>query len=229
MGTDLKKILKLDLSYPGISFGLESWALETYLKILDDHLSFAQDQYRLRAERELDKKRNNLEPEEVTLQMTMIDEAVETHIPRFFRNGALVQIWGLFESFVFDIAHYVGRREKASLALRDVRANNFRQQVEKYFEGVLRIELPWSSEERSKLGQLQDLRNFVAHRNGRVMDLSPERQKDIETLVSQIPGVRIDESLMLSSEYIREAATLVYGVLEKVNKLVRDRYDGPTV
>jgi hypothetical protein len=229
MGTDLQKILKIDLSYPGISFGLESWALEIYLKLLNDHLSFAQDQYRLRAERELDRKRKSLEPEEVHLEMTMIDEAVETHIPRFFRNGALVQIWGLFESFVFDIAHYVGKKEKVGLVLRDIRASNFRQQVEKYFEGALRIDLPWTPEERAKLGQLQELRNFVAHRNGRATDLSPEKLKDIQTLVSQVPGVWIDESLMLSSEYIQDAAGLVFGALEKLNKLVGGRYDGPSV
>lgn len=229
MSGDLHKILKIDLSYPGIAFGYESWAFKAYLKMLDEQLSFAKDQYRLRADRELDKQRNNLEPEEVQLELSMIDEAVEIHIPRFFRNGALVQIWGLFESFVSDVAQYVGKREKAHLVLRDIRANNFRQQAEKYFEGVLQIEPFWTDDERTKLGQLQELRNLVAHRNGQVMDLSPDKQKEIQSLVSEIAGVRIDECLILSSEYIREAAALVFGVLQKLNKIVKDRYDWPDV
>ena len=90
--------MNLDLSYPGISFGYESWALDTYLKVLNDHLAFAQDQYRLRAEKELKQRADELHPEQYGSELAAIDEAAETQIPRFFRIGALVPIWGLFES-----------------------------------------------------------------------------------------------------------------------------------
>lgn len=225
----LPNILDVDLSFPGISFGYESWALETYLKVLNDHLSVAQDQYRVRANRELDRERERLEPEEIQNEQLKIDEATEIQIPRFFHNGTLLQIWGLFESFVFDIAHYVGRQERSSVVLKDIRANNFRKQVEKYFEGVLRMELPWTEEERISLGYVQELRNFVAHRNGRLMDLNPDKRKEIETLVKATKGVKIvNSTVMLSSDYISEAAALVFGLVEKLNVLVGNRYFGTT-
>ncbi|HEY3487401.1 MAG TPA: hypothetical protein VGL10_04995 [Gammaproteobacteria bacterium] len=228
MAADLRNIIKIDLSYPGISFGYESWALDVYLNILEDHLSFAQEQYRIRAERELNLEGESLGPEEMDINRRLIDVAVETHIPRFFRNGALVQIWGLFESFVTDIARYSGNREKARLSLRDIQANNFRQRTEKYFAGVLRINLPWSAEEWKELQLLQELRNFIAHSNGRVTDLAPDKRKEIHKLVSKLPGVEIEESLMVSADYIKRAAALVFHMLGELNKLVSTRYDGPS-
>ena len=230
MTFDIEKFLRIDISYPGISFGYESWALESYLKVLDESVSFAREQYRLRAKRDLDKREAELVHEQVNQKLWEIEEAAETQIPRFFRIGALIPIWGLFESFVFDIALYVGGREKTGLSLRDIRAPNFRRQVEMYFEGALRIKLPWSEEERFKLGLLQELRNFVAHRNGRVTDLNTERRQDIERLVAAVPSVTIDDgALMVPSEYIEEAAALVFNVVGKLSQMIADRYDGPTV
>ena len=225
MAVDLDKILNLDLSYPGISFGYESWALSSYLKVLDDQISHARDQYRLRAERELEKAKPKLEHEEYWSKLSQIEDAAEREIPRFFRIGALVPIWGLFESFLSDFAYWVGKREKARLSFRDVRAPHFRGQIEKYFEGVLQIELPWSAEEREKLGYLQDLRNFIAHRNGRLMDLPADKERDIKALVTKVYGVSVeDSSLIVSAAYIDSAATLVFDLVGRLNQKLADRY-----
>ncbi|MFZ5556332.1 MAG: hypothetical protein ACOZDY_06350 [Pseudomonadota bacterium] len=230
MPIDLEKLMNLDLSYPGFSFGYESWALDSYLKVLDDHLAFAQDQYRLRARRELESREGDLHPDQYGSELTAIDEAAEIQIPRFFRIGALVPIWGLFESFVSDIAGWVGRREGLGLPLRDVRANNFRSQIEKYFEGVLHIDLPWTPEERERLRCLQELRNFIAHRNGRLMDLPPDKEKEIRDLVAKINGVTIEcRAVVVSGAYISEACALVFKLVSSLSKLIAERYDGPTV
>ncbi len=225
MGIDLDRILNLDLSYPGISFGYESWALGSYLKVLDEQISHACAQYRLRAERELEMSKSKLEQEEYWAQLSQIEDAVEKEIPRFFRIGAIVPIWGLFESFLLDLALWLGRRESAKLSFRDIRAPHFRGQVEKYFEGVLQFELPWSVEERERLGQLQELRNFVAHRNGRLMDLPAEREREIKALVAKMAGVSIeDDTLVVSAAYIDGAAKLVFGLVGKLNQKLADRY-----
>lgn len=230
MAFDFKKIFNLDSSYPGFSFGYESWALGTYLQVLDEHLSFAQDQYRLRSKRELEKQSQELLPEEMAQEASEIDEAAEMQIPRFFRIGALIPIWGLFESFASDIIGYTGRKEGVSLSFRDIRAPNLRKQVEKYFEGVLRINLPWSEDERARLGYLQELRNLVAHRNGRITDMTAEKRQEVVKLVSAVSGVEIDNGLLIvSSEYIQEAAALVFDTVAKLNNLVAERYEGPVV
>lgn len=218
MALSFDQLLNIDLGYPGISFGYESWALESYLEVLEEQISHAQTQYRLRAERELEKEKGNLDRHEYGAILAEIDEIADSQIPRFFRIGALIPIWGLFESFLTDFAFYVGRREKAGIGFRDIKANNFRSQIEKYFEGVLRIQLPWSPRERERLGQLQELRNFIAHRNGRLMDLPPEKEKEIRALVSKISNVAISE-----------AAALVFALVGRLSQQLGDRYGGPVV
>jgi hypothetical protein len=223
-----EQFMNLDLSFPGISFGYESWALDSYLNVLEDQISHARDQYRLRAERELEKQKKDLEHHEYWERLIQIDEAVDAQIPRFFRIGAIVSIWGLFESFLTDFAVYVGKREKIGLSFKDIRADNFRSQIEKYFEKVVRIQIPWSRDERERLGQLQELRNVLAHRNGRLMDLPPELEKRVEQLVARIAGVSIEGSnVVVTPEYVGQAATLVFETVDRFNQLLANKYVQP--
>ena len=228
MSLSFEQFLNLDLNFPGISFGYESWALESYLNVLEDQIAHARAQYRLRAERELESRRKELEDFEYGNKLSEIDEAADAQIPRFFRIGAVVSIWGLFESFASDFALYSGNREKPGLSFRDIRADSLRAQVEKYFEKVLRIDLPWSQREREQLGQLQELRHFLAHRNGRLMDLPTQSVEKIRSLVSRIPGVEIESStVVVSPEYVSEASALVFKTIGELGQLLANRYGGP--
>jgi len=223
-----EQFLDLDISFPGISFGYESWALESYLKVLEDQIDHARAQYRLRAERELEVRKRELEHHEYGNRLQEIDEAADAQIPRFFRIGAVVSIWGLFESFLTDFAVYVGKRENAGLSFKDIRASNFRIQIEKYFEKVLRIPVPWSPEERERLGQLQDLRNVLAHRNGRLMDLPPESEDKVKKLVAGMVGVSIDGTVVVvSPPYITEAAALVFECVGRFSQQLANKYVQP--
>ena len=225
-----EQLLNLDLSFPGISFGYESWALESYLNVLEEQIAHARAQYRMRAQRELEARKSWLEDFEYGHKLAEIDEAADAQIPRFFRIGAVVSIWGLFESFSSDLAGYAGRREKPGLGFRDIRADSLRIQIEKYFEKVLRIPLPWSPRERERLGQLQELRHFLAHRNGRLMDLPEQSEKKIRTLVSRLQGVSLESStVVVSAEYVSEAAALVFKTAGELSQLLTDRYGGPLV
>ena len=223
-----EQFLDLDISFPGISFGYESWALESYLKVLEEQIEHARAQYRLRAERELESQRKELEHYEYGSRLQEIDEAADAQIPRFFRIGAVVSIWGLFESFVTDFAAYVGKKEQAGLSFKDIRSENLRVQIEKYFEKVLRIPVPWTKEERERLGCLQDLRNLLAHRNGRLMDLPPEGYDKVKKLVARMPGVSIDGSVVVVSPgFVTEAAALVFECVGRFSQQLGDKYVQP--
>ena len=222
------QFLNLDISFPGISFGYESWVLESYLNVLEEQISHARDQYRLRAERELEAQKGDLEHHEYGERLFMIDEAADDQIPRFFRIGAVVSIWGLVESFITDFAVYVREREKVGLSFRDIRAENFRSQIEKYFEKVARIPVPWSVDEREKLGHLQELRNFLAHRNGRLMDLPPDAEKKIRDLISKIQDVSVEgRTVVVTPEYIERAKQLVFETVGRFSQQLANKYVQP--
>ena len=143
--------------------------------------------------------------------------------------AALIPIWGLFESSITDITTYVSEREAAKLQLREIRGN-FRERVEKYYAGVLGLPLPWSKEENEQIATLNTIRNAVAHRNGHYLDVPPDQKKEVEKAVKNTPGLSIrGGDLVVSAEYVRYAAELVFKVVGDLNQMVSDRYDGPTV
>jgi len=225
MAIDLEHFLRLDLNFPGITFEYESRALDVYLRVLEEQVSHAQAQYRLRAERRLEKMKPSLDRDEYREISLWIDDAANHQIPQFFSIGAIASIWGLFESFLVDFATYVGGRENTGLPFRDIRANNFRHQVEKYFEGMHRIPLPWSEQERESLSHLQELRNVVAHRNGRVTDLPAEVEAKFKTLVGKLDGVKIvDDRIAISSIYISNVAELISSLVSRLSQQLADRY-----
>lgn len=227
---DLEKLMKLDLSYPGISFGYHSWSLGIYLETLEDFISHAGNEYRRRAREKLDARIAELEEELYIQELNYIDEAADEHIPSYARMSAIVLIWGIFESTVSDIARYIARRESTALQLREVRANNFMTQIDKYFSDVLGIQLPWTQRQMESLRQLKKIRDAVAHRNGQFMDAAKESRVKIEKVARQVAGVNATgRQLTVGREYVEASSELVSSTMESLNALVSSRYDGPTV
>ena len=94
MTLDLKTLLKLPADYPGFDFAYEKWAMEIYLKVLEDYLPQAQDQYRSSARRELMEQFGDHWTEEMKHEASEIDQAADREIPRFFRISAIMPIGG---------------------------------------------------------------------------------------------------------------------------------------
>lgn len=226
---DLDKLMKLDLSYPGISFGYRSWSLGAYIESMEDFISHASDQYRHQAKRELGFRVDDLPDELYVQELEYIDEAADEHIPAYARMAAIVLICGLLESMVFDIARYLAKKENVSLHLNDIRANGFIMRVRKYFGNVLHIELPWTEFEMASARNLKQIRDAIAHRNGHFGDASADRKMRIRCVVKQLKGVGLAGSqLKVSGEYVASSAELVFTMINSLNALVSSRYDGPT-
>ena len=111
LAMELNKLMKLGLSYPGVSFGYHSWSLGIYLETLEQSIMHAGDQYRVRARRALDDRIGEIHDEEYMQELNYIDEAVDEHIPAYARMSAILLVWGIFEFTVVDIVRYIARRE----------------------------------------------------------------------------------------------------------------------
>lgn len=231
MSIDLEKIMRLDMSYPGISFGYHSWALGAYLDSLENFIGITKEQYRTRAKHELETKKAQFEPEEYYQQkLREVDEAADKHIPRYARMAAIVPLWGIFELTVTDITNYVAEREKAKLKQKEIKAGNFIEQIQKYYDGVLGISLPWAPSELKEISLFYKVRNAIAHRNGEFGDDAPQRKKEIKDVVSQLDGVTMHgDQIEISSTYIESSSKLVFSMITSLNQMVREHYDGPTV
>jgi len=224
---DLDRVLNTDLSFPGIGFGYASAALASYLDVLKDQLGLVTQKYRERAERELERQEAELHELQYRDRLFQIDDAVEKHIPQYLYNSAVVAIWGLFESFLDDLATWVARREKSTVHLDHLKGG-FPGRVERFFEGVIRFPLPWTPDQRQRLRHLQELRNLIAHRNGRLSDLTEEKVRRARELVGRLSGVSIGGSTVsVSEDYVADASSLVFDVVGGLNDALAEHYDGP--
>ena len=227
MSIDLEKLMKLDMGYPGISFGYHSWALGAYLDSLENFIGIAKEQYRTRAKHDLEKRKEEFEPKEYYQQkLNEIDEAADEHIPRYARMAAIVPLWGIFELSVSDITNYVAEKEEAKLKLKEIKAGNIIEQILKYYGGVLKISLPWSETEIKEISLFYKIRNAVAHRNGQFQDDTEQRKKEIKDAVSKINGVEMHGyQLEITSRYITDSTNLIFKMIESLNQLACNRYD----
>ena len=215
----------LSAAYPGLAVGYECDALWSYLNVLEEQIEHARVQYRLRSERALHRGGSKYSHEEFGEKLLELDRIADSHIPRFFRSGATVAIWGLFETSMSDFASYARDKENAPLKLGDIKAHNFRDQVYKYFSGALHIQLPWTKEQRDQLENLQKFRNQIAHKNGRIDTLSAEEMKKFRQIVSRTPEVAIEhDTLIVSGKYVNQSAELVTEVINALHKDFALRY-----
>lgn len=225
MPLSFDQLLNLDIEFPAIAFGTETWAIESYLNVLEDEIAHARDQYRLRKLHELKKISSDIDDVEHRDRWAQIDKAADEQLPRFFRIGAVVAIWGFFESFIQDIARYVQKRENALLKLRDIHGTDELDQASKYFKGILRIDLAWSDRERMDMEHLRQVRNILAHNNGRLEDAPAEQVNRATKLIKNLRGIRIaDDTLVIDALYVQDAWQLVHDLLDRLLQQLADRY-----
>ena len=230
MDFDIDKFLDLDMGYPGISFGYQSWSLGIYLESLENFIGIAQEQYRTRAKHQLEINKEQFQPDEYYKQKLFeIDEAADEHIPRYARMSAIIPLWGIFELTITDITKYVTNRENVKLKLSEIRADNLLDKILKYYASVLPVTLPWTEKQIVELQLLYKIRNAIAHRNGQFGDDTEQRKKEIKKAVDKLEGVTLHGyQLEISAEFIKSSSELVFTTLSSLNNLVCERYDGPT-
>lgn len=225
---DLERLMKLDLGYPGISFGYHSWSLGIYLEMLEDMVVHASQQYRSRAQQALQARAHELEDGLYMQELNHIDEAADEHIPSYARMSAVLLIWGIFESTVSDIARYLANRDSITLKLRDVRADTFLTRVDSYFTDVLNLPLPWTTTQIQSAQKLKYIRDAVAHRNGQFTDAPKEHIAKLKSVTRGLPGVRVSSNqLTVGTEFVESSSVLVFSMIESLNICVSSRYCGP--
>lgn len=222
-------ILKDNLLYPGITLEYETWVLKIYLDLIEEHAAIAKDQYKLREKQDLKRLRSYYTKEQLNGREHSINHIAETIIPLYFLNTAVIPIWSQFESFVEVLANYVHQNEKIELKIKDIRADNIILQASKYFKVTLNVELPWSEKDKNELLKLKELRNAVAHDNGRILGKGDSYYDRMSELVDSTDGVELsedDDLIVITASYLHKSAELVTRVLSQLNKLISDKYGG---
>ncbi len=157
----------------------------------------------------------------------MIDEyrrVVDELFPKIFRGGYVISLWSVFESSVKNIAEYTRKEQHLPFGLHELRAGDFLEQVDVFFDRVLSVKAFPDKSVRTRLAELKGLRNALAHHDGNVSELpkSLRAKSSAEYLRKGLLTFRDlhHEYAVPTSEYVETNLALVKQYLEQLTETV---------
>ena len=228
-GNDLILPLNFDL----IRIKEEFWALQDYLRLLENQIPnviAAQEEYHKEREREI--ILNNPDEIECDLDISLNDQdnnfIVEEVIPRLFRSPFVVMLWASFEIGMITIARVI--QEECNLAVpfdsEYHRKKPFITRVRKYFRDELKFALPISEQDFGELEKLRVLRNAIAHAGGLVQSANSKDRIKIQQWLRIDSGIRsnFDGYLVFSREFLEKNLQFVkncmYNVIQHIEQTI---------
>ena len=136
---------------------------------------------------------------------------VEFVLPRVLRGPFLVTLFSVYETAMTEIAKLIQARRGIQSSLDDRRGDLLRR-AKKYYSNVPDFELSKDNQHWERLTQLSDLRNAIAHSNGRLNMIRPITDKE---KLLKIDGVNDRLGyIVVDKKYLEQTFKLVKAELE---------------
>ncbi|WP_136515940.1 hypothetical protein [Geomonas edaphica] len=208
--------LPLTFDFRLLDVSLELRALEEHLQLIEKHTKQLIEEEDASFQYQVEE--HNLTPEDAEWDFAsqMRNHRIEFLFPRF-RNPFLVALYSVFESAVTEIAQLIQRTRGLQITINDLRGN-FLEKAQKYYNDILGFEL-YANEAWNQISMLSELRNAIAHTNGRIDMLKQENQKKIKKFVKQEIGIYSHYNFILVDEPC--ALRMCVSVREYVEDLIK--------
>ena len=108
--------------------------------------------------------------------------------PRLFRGPFLVALYAVYESAVTEIASLIQSKMEKKISINDIKGN-FLEKAAKYFKHILELNLYSEQKAWHRIKMLAELRNAIAHANGRLEILNNKSRKTIQNWEKQNLGI----------------------------------------
>ena len=158
--------------------------VEVELGILEEQLEHIEEQIKLGQTRAEEEFTPNTPPEDESdrdMRRQQYDYETEVILPRMWRSPFLVSMYSVYETSVTEVASLIQKKQGRQIRLDDLRGE-FLDRAKKYYKDILQFNLSTSNERWKQLNKLSDLRNVIAHTNGRLETVSRERKRKISKI-----------------------------------------------
>lgn len=214
------RLVKFDFRFVQLDWELHS--LGWYREKLEELLAFQRDQERTRLNAELAKLDD---PADRQAAWQEEEALVDEVMPRFSRGPFLISLWAVFESGMNEIADYIAKAKGLRLRVADLDKRTGLGRWKKYFSAVADFELGIEEAAWQRLVELYDVRNLLAHANGR-LDGGTDLCKKVRKWCAEGRGLAEGSRfLLVSDEYARSAHELVSGVLLRLTSRVKAEFN----
>ena len=190
--------------------------LEKHLELIEEEIKRGEEV----AKAELDANVRELYLNERELSLDEKDEEhyyrgeyyyqIDFVLPRVLRGPYLVALFAVYETAVTEVASHIQKKRGGQISLDDIKGDLL-SRAKKYYKHVLQFELSSNNKSWERLTVLADLRNAIAHTNGRLDRIRVGTREKI----LKIDGVKDEVGFVIISEaFLRETFTLMKDDLE---------------
>ena len=135
---------------------------------------------------------------------------IEFVLPRVLRGSFPVALFAVYETAVTEVASHIQKKRGGQISLDDIKGDLLNR-AKKYYKNVLQFELSSNNKRWERLTVLAELRNAIAHTNGRLDMIEKNKREKI----LKIHGVKEELGFVIISEtFLRETFALVKDDLE---------------
>ncbi|GGN37559.1 MULTISPECIES: hypothetical protein [Marinomonas] len=219
----LKGIFPMDLRYPGTEIKVELIVLRAYLSQMEKGVNSVCENYIMEEEKTF----KDAEYYEYQHVYTI----AEDELPRIIRMPFVVSIYALFENSVERLLDYAKIKENKELSLKDINGRSPLSKQNKYMKHVLGYDYQFSSTIMNKINNISKVRNYVAHANGNISNISKEKIKDLEKIADEVVGLTVDPKFIdISYDYLIHSMETIESSLKDLMNYMESKYGiGQTV
>jgi len=188
----------LDFRLLEIEFELSD--INYYLDLLEQQIKNLQAFKRLSKEKEIKKLGYDYDHPALQMAEHQFEYEIEFLIPRLFRSPFILTLYSVYESAVIEIARHIKRQKRIDIDINDLKGD-FLNRAKKYFKDVIHFPLCSINETWTRITMLSEIRNAIAHANGRIEMLNKGTKQKISNWEKQKIGISSLEGFIFIEEY----------------------------
>lgn len=213
----LKGILNMDFRYPGVGIKVELIVLQAYLSQMESGIKSVCDSY-------ITEEMKTFQDAEYH-EYQHIYQIAEVEMPRIIRTPFMVTIYAVFENSVAQLLNYARIKEEKELSLKDINGKSTISTQNKYMKHVLGYEYQFSSKIMEEIGQINTVRNYIAHCNGNIGSLSDDKINKLISISEKVVGLSIKSDVIDTSyQYLESCMHTIESTLRELMNYMESRY-----
>lgn len=173
-------MVKINVDFRLLDVSLELHALEEYLETMEKQIDHIAASEKLILDAAI--RNQNITPDDPEWQFEHqnYDHRVEFLLPRFFRGPFLVSLYAVYEASVIEIARLLQKAQGKAISIDDLRGADFLDRAKKYYKHILDFKLCTDNSAWEQIKMLSEVRNAIAHTNGRIEMLRRRSREKIQ-------------------------------------------------
>ncbi len=208
-----------------IDLKLEISILESSLLVAKSQFSQLEELHRDIRDQFLKNVENTTNDFNTVFAWDQYENKLKFEIPRLVWSPFIISAFATFESGMFELAHEFQKINKHRIAIEDFNDRKL-DKFKKYYDLVLNISLKDNNERWKTLKMLADIRNAIAHHNGRVKMLNSELQIKLENWAGENTGIGIENGyLIVYEQFANTACQNVISMLRELMGIYNKKHD----